>query len=371
MPEHDRPFDAAAQFGVGEQRPVAVHEIPPETRARDDLGDERPPARVRQRFGGGPGIRSRDDDRAGTALEHVRIEVGIARQVGLADATAALVERAGGALLGSRRGGRVIRARRGSGELDGGHPEPAGQLPREGLAVRQVQVHGPGLAGARAEGRGHRLVGDAAEHRRLLAGALLVDLVGDGQIGLEPHARGEHPGLSGGLVRADTAQLGRPIGGQQQQGHARVVRLERRGEEVRHGGPRRAQHDRGHPALPSDAERGEARDALVDADVHGCRAARLELCGDEGEGLRARARAHHDVAHAELDESAEEGRGGVGRRRRGGSGGHVSRAHRATGPRRRRRRRARRECRAGRGRRLRRRGRRARPRDGGCARLDR
>ena len=371
MPEHDRPFDAAAQFGVGEQRPVAVHEIPSEARARDDLGDERPPARVRQRFGGGPGIRSRDDDRAGTALEHVRIEVGIARQVGLADATAALVERTRQPLLDHGRGGSVVGTGVCGDERRRRDAEPVRQRTGKRLAVRQVQMHGSRLPRARTERRCERLVGDGAEHVGLLARTVVVGLARHRQVGLETHARREHAGLAGGLVGADAAQLGRAVGGQQQHRHARVVGFERRGQQVRHRRARRAENDGRHPALAPDAERREPCDPLVDAHVHGCQAARLELGSDQGESLRARAGAHDDVADAPFDEPAEQGGGGVGRGRRLACRGHVSRAHRATGPRRRRRRRARRECRAGRGRRLRRRGRRARPRDGGCARLDR
>jgi hypothetical protein len=58
------------------------------------------------------------------------------------------------------------------------------------------------------------------------------------------------------------------------------VRFERRRQEVRDRGPGRADDGGGIP-LASDAEGGEPRDALVDAHVHGCRAARLELGGDE------------------------------------------------------------------------------------------
>lgn len=94
MPEHDGAFDATAELRVAEQAAVAVHEVAAEPRPTDDLGDERPPAGVRQRLGAGPGIRAGDHHGARSAHEHMGVAVGIGRQVRLADATAALVQRA-------------------------------------------------------------------------------------------------------------------------------------------------------------------------------------------------------------------------------------------------------------------------------------
>ncbi len=65
-----------------------------------------------------------------------------------------------------------------------------------------------------------------------------------------------------------------------------MVGLERRGQKVRDRRSRRTYDDRGEAGLPPDAERREARDALVDPHVHPHEAARLELRSDERERLR-------------------------------------------------------------------------------------
>ena len=185
-----------------------------------------------------------------------------------------------------------------------GTPSQAGRSPPSGSRNGRFRCTGPGARSARAERRRDRLVRDLAQHETLLAVALGIGRVGHRQVGLEPRARREHARLPGGLVRPDAAQLRRAIGRQQQQRHAGVVRFERGRQQVRRGGARRADHDRRHPRLTSDAERGEPGDPLVDAHVQADRLRALELGGDEGESLRARSGAQDDVRDAELDERA-------------------------------------------------------------------
>ena len=66
-------------------------------------------------------------------------------------------------------------------------------------------------------------------------------------------------------------------------------------------------------------EAGERRHALVDAHVQRQHAAPLELGGDEGDRLGARAGAQDDVADALLDEGSQESCGSVGRGRWSGA----------------------------------------------------
>ena len=173
-------------------------------------------------------------------------------------------------------------------------------------------MHRTRRAQARAHGGRERLVRDLAQHEALLPVAGGIGRLRHRQIGLVPHARCEHARLTGGLIRSDTAQLRRTVGRQKQQRNAGVVRLEGGGQQVRDRGSRRADHDRRHPGLSSDAEGGESGDALVDADVQTDRPAPLVLGRDEGERLRTGSGAQHDVLDTELDQPAQERRGGVG-----------------------------------------------------------
>ena len=248
----------------------------------------------------GAGVGAGEHDGARSSLEDERLVLGLGRHVGLADAATALVERSGCLVLGlglDRRPVGVVVGRRL--ELGRGHAHPRGQLSRQRLAVRQVQVHGTRRARARAEGGGERLVGERAQHRRSARASPSASIAsGTGRSASSRTVGANMPGLAGGLVGADAAQLGRPVGGQQQQRHAGVMRLERGRQQVRDRGARRADHGRRHPCLASDAERREAGDALVDAHVQADRAAPLEFGGDEGERLRPRTGAQHDVPDA-------------------------------------------------------------------------
>ena len=77
MPEHDRPLDAPAELGIAQESAVSVHMVASVAGPGHDLRDERPAARVRESLGRGSRVGTRDDHGPGTALEHVRIDVGI------------------------------------------------------------------------------------------------------------------------------------------------------------------------------------------------------------------------------------------------------------------------------------------------------
>jgi hypothetical protein len=106
------------------------------------------------------------------------------------------------------------------------------------------------------------------------------------------------------LAGANLAQLGRPVGGQHDQRHARVPGLDDRGEEVGRGGAGRARDDHRSARSLGHAEREEAGAALVeDRD-------RLEL-RPRGERERergvARAGRGHGVPDAAANELVDEG----------------------------------------------------------------
>ncbi len=134
MPEHDDALDTPAELRIGQQPPVAVDEVAAEPRSADDLGDERPAPEVGEGLGIRSGVGAGDHDRARPALEDVRQVIGFARQVGFADAAAALVQRSGCLLLGRlvRRGGIGIHLGDGR-QLGGRHARAsAGRSPPSG-----------------------------------------------------------------------------------------------------------------------------------------------------------------------------------------------------------------------------------------------
>ena len=314
MPEHDDPLDGPAELRLAKQRPVAVHEVAAEPRTAHDLGDERPAAACASSSASGPasapartivrGPRTITNGspraRAGCRTRRCRRRPGTAR-------------RRSRPRRAPRRARHRDRRRARPSSSTAGAPNQDGRSPASGSRYGRFRCTGPGRPRARAEGRGKRLFGDVAQHQALLSVTGVVDRVRHRQIGFVPHRRCEHAGLAGGLVRADAAQLGRAVGGQQQQWHAGVVCLERGRQQVRDRGARRADDGCRHPGLSSDAERREAGDALVDAHVQLNRSASLELRCDEGERLRARSRAQHDVLDAEFDQPAQQRGRGVGR----------------------------------------------------------
>ena len=119
------------------------------------------------------------------------------------------------------------------------------------------------------------------------------------------------------LAGAVLAQLGGPVRGQQQQRHARLARLDRRGQQLGRGRARRAGDRHRQAARLGEAEREEARAALVDVRV----AAQPRLAHErehERGAARARrgARRAHPAARQLVDERPQQ-EVGVGR------GGHT------------------------------------------------
>ena len=116
------------------------------------------------------------------------------------------------------------------------------------------------------------------------------------------------------LAGADVAQLGRAVGGEHEQRHARLVRLDHRGRVVGGGGARRAgEHDRRarSPSPARGAKKPPQRSSM-------CEVARIRAVADEREHERRRARARRRarVAHAaarELVDERAQAEVGVGR----------------------------------------------------------
>ena len=97
-------------------------------------------------------------------------------------------------------------------------------------------------------------------------------------------------------------QLLRPVGGEQDERHTGVVRLEHSRVQVGHGraGGRHNEHRR--LRLDGDPEREESSYPLVDPHSHPDQPGPLEVGCGERERLRARSGAHDDVADAATDE---------------------------------------------------------------------
>ncbi len=171
------------------------------------------------------------------------------------------------------------------------------------LAERQVEVHR--LVGV---GPGHRAADQPAPDGVLPAAALgHGELHGVGR-------RAEHAPLVHGLVGAGAVQLDRPVGGQHQQRHPGVVRLQHGGVQVGHGRARGADHG-GEPGPAGvgaargvlgqalgQAEGQEAGAALVHPHVQGEPLPHGRLVQRERQRGVARAGAEHHVPHVVADE---------------------------------------------------------------------
>jgi len=217
MTEHDRAFDPAAQIGGQQQLTVRRHQIRAEPGAAADLGQQGPAPGASEFLGLGAGAGSRDDHGARTARDEEYRFGAVGGQDGLGEH--------------SSRFGESGRARDQFGRQ--------GDRGRQRLPEGKVQLHRTRVERAEA-GRGIRCpAGQGDGGARLGARAVRCGLI-DAQA--RRHA--EQAGLQGGLVRADAAQLARPVGRQQDHGHPRVVRLEHRGVEVRHGRARGADDQR-------------------------------------------------------------------------------------------------------------------------------
>ena len=190
-----------------------------------------------------------------------------------------------------------------------GHPRPLAGAPaaaglllgqrrveHERLAQREVEVH---RAGAAVERGPERAAGELAQPAHALGrGGVVVDLeVPLGRAAVELDLVDRLPG-------AELAQLGRAVGGQHEQRHARLVGLDHRGRVVGRRGPRRAGERDRHARRLREPEREEAAAALVD--VRGRADARL--AGErEHERGRARARRGAGLAQAAARELVDEG----------------------------------------------------------------
>jgi hypothetical protein len=178
------------------------------------------------------------------------------------------------------------------------HPRPAAGAPAvvlgqrpvvdQRLTQREVQVDG---AGAAVDGAPERAAGELPQPAQpLRRGGVRVDLeepLGGGAVELD---------LVDRLPGAELAELWRAVGGEDEQRHARLARLDDGGRVVGRGGPRGAGQRRRHAGGLRDAEGEEAGAALVQ--VRGRADPRL---ADEREHERGRARARR---RARLSEAA-------------------------------------------------------------------
>ena len=198
---------------------------------------------------------------------------------------------------------RRSAARRAAGAPPGRVVAARGQrlVEHERLAQREVQVHG---AGPPRRGLCVGAEGEAADPAQPLGRRLVrADLE-------EPLRRvAVELELVDRLPGADVAQLGRAVGGEDDQRHARLVRLDHRGQVVRGRRAARARDRGGAPALLGDPEGEEAGAALVD----------VRPRRQAGRGARARAPAASSASPARC--TRRPGRSAPARRRRRAAGG--------------------------------------------------
>ena len=168
-------------------------------------------------------------------------------------------------------------------------------LPRrrqQRLPQRQVQLHRPA-------GR------DRPAHRRAPVRVLPDPGLRRPQLD-EPRRRAEQAELVDGLVRPDPAQLRRPVGGQRQQRHAGVRRLQHRRVQVRRGGAGRGHHHRRPPGRLRQPQREEPGRPLVDPHVQPQPAGRVGGVQRERQRRRPRAGRDHRLADAAPDQLVDE-----------------------------------------------------------------
>ena len=192
---------------------------------------------------------------------------------------------------------------------------------RQRLAPGQVEVDRPGPR--LAARRGQRPAG----HRAVVQQAVVVGLVG-ADFAEPAHRRAVELDLVDRLPGADPAQLGRPVGGQDDQRHARLVRLADRRVVVGRGRAGGAEQRHRRPRRLRGAEREEGRRALVDDHAH----LDLRLAPErDRERGRARAGGDHRVPQAAPRQLLDEGRGergvGVGRVHRPGDYWRLTRPY--------------------------------------------
>ena len=209
-----------------------------------------------------------------------------------------------------------------NGDRPGGDPggpgqpaRPAAEVPirevevgHKGLAERQVEMDRTGIAAEPFRGRerpaGHRPPG----------GVLPGPVVRRADLDEQPHRVAVQLELVDGLVGAGAAQLGRPVGGEQQQRHVRVRRLEHGWVQVGRGRP--GGGDDGHRAARGlrEPEREEGRGPLVDPDVQPQPPGPVRIVQREREGSRPRSRRQHRLGDPAADQLIDQDAGQRGRR---------------------------------------------------------
>ena len=281
--QHEVGRVAGGPLGVAQQRVVVRDRCRAAARAGQRVGEQRQRERVGER-----GERLAE---AGVALAAARDD----------HAARVRVDRRAQAVEQRLRGAR-LRARPRDPRAAAGAPAAAGLLlgqrlvEHERLAQREVEVD---RAGAAVERGPERAAGELAQPAHALGrGRLVVDLeVPLGRAAVELDLVDRLPG-------AELAQLGRAVGGEDEQRHARLVGLDHRGRVVGRRGARGAGERHRHAGRLGQPEREEAAAALVD--VRGRADARLAR-EREHERRRARARRGAGLAQAAARQLVDEG----------------------------------------------------------------
>ena len=164
----------------------------------------------------------------------------------------------------------------------------------EGLAQRPVHVHRPGC---RAGRRGEQRHGQRGRGLRWF-------LAGNGRLHVAAHVRAVQVLLVDGLGSATALELGWPVGGEDEQWHARVEGLDHGGEVVGGRRARRAHQRHRAPRGPGQAEGEEAARPLVEVDRH---VQSDRAVGGDRQWRRPRTRRDRHVGDAPGDQLGEEG----------------------------------------------------------------
>ncbi len=262
--EHDDPLDRLSVVVLPQQLAVGGDDLASEPGPARDLRDERPAAVCRQLLCRRAGVVPGDHQGPRSTFQHEFGTSWVARVV---------VGRV-------TRGGRRL----GLGLCIGLRLEGTGQR----LAIREIEMDRTGIEDAR-----RRVVGLTRE----LARRPLLTLRTRRGLGDHGEAcRGTvEVVLPRRLIRADPVGLRGPVGGEDDERHTRLVRLEDGRVQIRGRSPRGGDHD-GRPAgLDAQAQREESGDPFVDPHVQGDPSRGRELRRRKRERLRARAGTHHDV----------------------------------------------------------------------------
>jgi len=183
----------------------------------------------------------------------------------------------------------------------------------ERFSERPVHVDRPGWG---RDGRRHRPGGDPAD-----VGLGRRPDLGDRQLAEPLHLPPVEMELVDGLVRPPVPELGRPVGGEDDERDPRLAGLGHGRPEVHGRGARGREEDDGPPGRPSQAETEVGRRPLVEMDED---PKPWVAAQGEGERRRPRTRTDDGLADARPDEGLDEGAQRLGRRH--------GRPSRATGP---------------------------------------